>query len=321
MTDADGEPMTTAAASWLAPELPIEARATIMLSGALEEASAPLVSVCSNGRYRPPVVAVVLGISEDRPGMPAHGRQVLTDAVRQSLQGSLALGAIELCGSGHAAGMIALQRGSRLLLDGQAEFCLVGGVDSHLHPENLLALERQGRIHGESNPWGLVPGEGAGCCLLTTQATADRYRLGSLLQVVSVSAAREPNTLGSKGVCTGAGLSQAVAEVLKSCPAEKVDVIVSDQTGEPYRADEFGFTVARHARRFSVPPVFLTPGSSWGDVGAASVPLFLVLVVASGQRGYAKGEYGLLLASSDTDQRGAALVWLPAGRRSEGACQ
>jgi len=313
--------MTTAAAPWLAPELPIQAREETMLLGALEEASAPLVSVCQGARFRPPVVAVVTGISEDRPGMPAHTQQGLTDGVRRLLQESVALAAIQFCGSGHAAGVLALQRGFRLLLDGQVEFCLVAGVDSHLHPENLLALERQGRIHGEANPWGLFPGEGAGCCLLTTKANAERYRLCSLLQIVSVSAAREPNTLGSKGICTGAGLSQAVAEVLQSCPAEKVDVIISDQTGEPYRADEFGFTVARHARRFTAPPVFITPGSSWGDVGAASVPLFLALFVASGQRGYAKGEYGLLLASSDTQERGAVLVRLPPRPRTEGACR
>ena len=52
------------------------------------------------------------------------------------------------------------------LLNDDVEFCLVGGADSHLGPENLLQVEAREQLHGEDNPWGFVPGEGGGFCLL-----------------------------------------------------------------------------------------------------------------------------------------------------------
>ena len=87
-------------------------------------------------------------------------------------------------------------------------------------------------------------------------------------------------------------------------------MIVTDQNGEPYRADEFGFTLARHARSFNARQTFRRlplAGVTWAR---RRRPLFLNLIVASGQRRYAAGEYGLLLTSSETEDRGAALVRL-----------
>lgn len=50
---------------------------------------------------------------------------------------------------------------------------------------------------------------------------------------------------------------------------------------------------------------------AWGDVGAASGPLFVVLAVASGQRGYAHGRHVLAWASSDGGTRAALTLTLP----------
>ncbi len=78
--------------------------------------------------------------------------------------------------------------------------------------------------------------------------------------------------------------------------------------GEPYRADEFAYTIVRHGGRFVDASDFLTPADCWGDVGAASGPLFVVLAATSGQRGYAKGALTLFWTSSDSGERCAALV-------------
>ena len=310
MTDVAGEHMRVACVPWLSPLLPLGARIQALVLGAAKEAVAPLLAAIAESRRPVPVVGAIIGVTDNRPGLSPRWRQELADGLLQSLSEHFPAVKLEFRASGHAAGVAAMERGCQLLIEDEVDFCLVGGGDSHLGPENLLQLEAQEQVRGDDNPWGFIPGEAGGACLLATKATARRYGLASLLEVSSVALAKESNTARSRTVCTGTGLSQAVAQVLKSCRATQVDVIISDQNGETYRADEFGFTLARHARRFTAPPNTRTPATAWGDVGAASVPLFAALVAASGQRGYAAGEYGLLIASSETCERGAVLVRL-----------
>jgi 3-oxoacyl-[acyl-carrier-protein] synthase I len=306
MTHAAGEPMRVASAPWLSADLPLAARISALASGAVREAVAALVLLARSAR-RSPSLAVVIGVS-DRPGLPGDFRAVLSASVLDPLRDLWPEAPVAFEVGGHAAGALALARGCQLLRDGACAFCLVGGADSHLGPENLRRLDDQGRVLGPNSSWGCIPGEGSGFCLLTLAATREQHELASLLELVSVADAREPNTLHSRGVCTGAGLSQAVAEVLRACPADKVSTIVSDLNGETHRADEFGFTLLRHAQRFPAPPVFHTPAAAWGDVGAASAPLFASLIAAAAQRGYARGEYSVLLTSSDAEERAAVLV-------------
>ena len=311
MTDATGEPVRVALASWLPADLPLDARIQTLMEGAVVEALSPLLTARGQSGHPPPRLRVVIAISDDRPGLPPRWGQVMADGLQQALAGRFPGAKVELRSSGHAAGATALQRGCQLVLNDEVELCLVGGADSHLGPENLLQLEAQRQLHGaDDNSWGFIPGEASGFCLLATHATARHYGLASLLELVSVAVARERHTFRSGQVCTGTGLSQAVAQVLAAGRAAQVDVVVTDQNGEPQRADEFGFTLARHAERFRAPPNFQVPATSWGDVGAASAPLFASLIIASGQRGYAAGEHALLLTSSETEERGALLVRL-----------
>jgi 3-oxoacyl-[acyl-carrier-protein] synthase-1 len=78
--------------------------------------------------------------------------------------------------------------------------------------------------------------------------------------------------------------------------------------GEPYRADEYGFTVARTSERFVDAADFLAPADCWGDVGAASGPLYLGLAAAAGRRRYSQGPYWLAWTSSESGERCAALL-------------
>jgi 3-oxoacyl-[acyl-carrier-protein] synthase-1 len=78
--------------------------------------------------------------------------------------------------------------------------------------------------------------------------------------------------------------------------------------GEPYRADEYGFTVTRTRERFEAASEFVAPADCWGDVGAASGPLLAVLAVVAHAKRYARGGASLLWASSDSGERAAALL-------------
>lgn len=87
-----------------------------------------------------------------------------------------------------------------------------------------------------------------------------------------------------------------------------VDHSICDINGEPYRADEYGFAMMRSANKFDGQADFETPASCWGDVGAASGPLFLVLSALAHHKGYSPGSSTLLWTSSRGGLRSAALV-------------
>ena len=62
-----------------------------------------------------------------------------------------------------------------------------------------------------------------------------------------------------------------------------------DINGERYRAEEWGFVCLRLAQYFDDPTGYLSPADHWGDMGAASVPLFAVLTCPGRRTGVARG--------------------------------
>src|SRR5207244_259869 len=132
------------------------------------------------------------------------------------------------------------------------------------------------------------PGEGAGFCMLCSQQAAERLRLRILARVWTVATAREAKLIKTDTVCLGQGLTEVFQKVFAELPStnEKIDHSINDMNGEPYRADEYGFAVSRLSNRFVNASDFVAPADCWGDVGAASGPLFANLVVAAGRRGY-----------------------------------
>jgi 3-oxoacyl-[acyl-carrier-protein] synthase-1 len=187
------------------------------------------------------------------------------------------------------------------------DICLVGGIDSHLSPEILSAVEASGRLHSLQNSWGITPGEGSGFCLLASGTWCHESGLTPLAELVTSAVTEEPVVLGSERVCTSEGLSNAF-EVALAGTSLQIDDVICDMNGETYRAVEFGLALVRHANRFNNPGQFQTPATCWGDVGAASGPLFCSLAVAAWQRGYARGPTAMLWASGGAERSRAATI-------------
>ena len=88
-------------------------------------------------------------------------------------------------------------------------------------------------------------------------------------------------------MCIGEGLTRAVRNVFQALPREiRIDYTICDQNGEAYRADEFGFMLARMSEYFIDPSDFMAPADCCGDVGAASGPLFINLLSFAAEKGY-----------------------------------
>jgi 3-oxoacyl-[acyl-carrier-protein] synthase-1 len=271
---------------------------------AIKEALTPLHNLTS------PVgpIPVVIGLPEVRPGMPDDLSSVLTDKIRQLNTSQVYLGNVQTLSKGHSAGLMAIDNGSNLLFQNASKFCLIGGIDSYVERETLAWIEANEQLHKPSNAWGFIPGEASAFCLICSKETADKYSLTIKAQLLAISTAIENNKIKTESVCIGEGLTQAVRNTFQALPNEfRIDNTICDLNGEAFRSDEFGFMLARLTEFFIDPSDYIAPADCWGDVGAASGPLFINLIAAAADRGYSKGPHTLLWTSSEGGERTAAL--------------
>ncbi len=302
--------MIVAQAPWLGDEPDCARRMRTLAEPALREALAFLAPRVPLSRLK---LLVLLGLPAPRPGLSEEQNQWLVRSLHEALRPGVGNLTVEAVSADHASAPRALERACQQLAERRVDACLVGGVDSFLCAETLNWLEAQGRLFTARNPRGAIPGEAAAFCLLMLSSECRRLGLSLLAGVSGVATAQEPAPLGSRAVCTGSGLSQAFQTVLaKLAPEVRVDHVLCDLNGEPYRADEFAFTLARTSERFVRPGSFRTPVDCWGDVGAASGALLWVLAISAWQRGYAPGPLILASASSGANPlRAATLLHAP----------
>jgi len=129
------------------------------------------------------------------------------------------------------------------------------------------------------------------------------------MHVRTVTLGQETKTIKTNGICLGEGLTKTVqAAVGSPFEGSVINSVICDINGERYRGEEWGFVSLRLSHCFEDVTAYLSPADSWGDTGAASVPLFAVIACQAVQRGYGKGPRTLLWASSEGGLRGAALL-------------
>jgi 3-oxoacyl-[acyl-carrier-protein] synthase-1 len=301
--DTAGEPMQVAQARWLDSDLRGVGRLEALLLPAIESA----LSVLQDRR---PKLTLALGLPSERPGLAADLNARLRAAVLQRFGRVFA--SVALFPQGHAAGLIAVDAACAGIRGGRFDACLVAGVDSYLEPETLEWLEAQDQLHGAgrlNNAWGFIPGEAAGAVLLVGRPAADQFQLEVLAAVRSTGRAIEANRIKTQTVCLGEGLTEAFRQALAGLiDSEQVTDVFCDMNGEPYRADEFGFAALRTGKAFASASDFVAPADCWGDVAAASGPLFIALATIAGTKSYAKGHRAFAWASSEGGDRAAALL-------------
>jgi 3-oxoacyl-[acyl-carrier-protein] synthase I len=298
--DAGGEPVSFAADPFIDPDASVEQRMLDMLRAAATEALDPAAS----GTQIVPDCCV-LALPEPRAGLPVDLEARLSAAVAADL--GLDAQAVRVLPRGHAGGLMALQAAAQWLAQGQYEAVLVVGVDSYHDEQTVRSLEIHRRLKTGDIRGGFVPGEAAGACLLVRQGVAQRAGLPVLARVQSGATAVEPSPLRSNEPSLGEGLTAVIAATTQdlNLPQEQITLTCCDLNGERFRNEEFVFALLRTQAAFRDSHDYMSPADCWGDVGAASGPLFVMLAVAAKQRGYAKGRYPLLWAGSDSGYRSA----------------
>jgi 3-oxoacyl-[acyl-carrier-protein] synthase I len=306
MLDKVGEPMIVARDPTLDPALQGAERFTRLAGPALNEALAPLARRDISLK----LVQMLVGTPELRPGLPADIDDALDHLIASVTSGKTSQRTLFQAG-GNAAGLLTMKHARDILHAGKSRFCLAGGVDSYLTADSLEWMDEQGILKSSANRNGFPPGEGAGFCLLTTGATALEFRLPVLGWLETLGSAREKSPIRTKTICVGRGLSDAIQQAVAPLrlPEQRIDESICDLNGEPYRSEEFALTVLRTQKAFVDFSRFVTPADCWGDVGAASGPLFANLAVTAAHRGYAKGPRTMIWASSENGDRAAAVVF------------
>lgn len=307
MIDQTGNRMPSALDGRLDAGVGLVERLLTFANAALHESGAPL---SRHGQAFEKSVPIYLGLPEPRPGFSqADGMTIKAGIVPPD---GLPFVGSEMYAftDGHAAGFSALAAAVAALQHGRHELCLVGGVDSYCHPDTMEWLDKNRQLVGTVARSAFVPGEGAGFCLLATERARTRHGWNSLGRVIAVATGLEEKRIKSSEVCLGEGLSDTLRRTLGALSPmnQRIDDIFCDINGERYRGEEWGFTCLRMQQYIKDPTAYHAPTDCWGDVGAASGPLFIMLACQSAARGYAKGPQALLWASSEAGLRGAAVL-------------
>jgi 3-oxoacyl-[acyl-carrier-protein] synthase-1 len=306
MVDTAGEPMRIARAPWLGVSLESVERYCGLLFPAVDEALTGMQKRLEGKRWR---LGLTLALPPVRPGRPAALRERLVGAI--SARYTSVFAGVVVFETGHAAGYAALDAAVRGL-GSSIDACVVAGVDSYISPETLEWIETCDQLHGAgplNNAWGFIPGEAASAALLGTETFAEEIGAECCGDVVSVGLGRETKLIKTDAVCVGEGLTQAFRAALAGLlPHEQIHNVFCDLNGEAYRADEYGFTALRTKERFRAATDFVAPADCWGDVGSAGAMLHAALGVIAHRKRYGKGPLSLLSASSETGERGAAVI-------------
>lgn len=306
MIDTAGQPMRVAMSPSIDPGLQGVQRLEALLHPAIGQTLLPLAA----GGNPLPRMALALAASPPRAGVSSQWSQQLLQAIQQRHARHFQAAAV--FAAGHASALLGLNAVCAKLRQGELDACLVAGVDSHLEPETLEALEADDQLHGAgplNNAWGFIPGEAGAAVLLMRESVARERGLTLLAAVLGTGAASEPKHIKTDTVCLGEGLTQACGQALAALPAgHRVSDVYCDMNGEPYRADEYGFTALRLKEHFESASDFVAPADCWGDVAAASGVLHLILACAAEVKRYARGPLALVWASSEGSERAAVLM-------------
>lgn len=218
---------------------------------------------------------------------------------------------------GHAAGASACLDLGRSLAAGELDVGLVLGVDSHYDPLLLEELFAQQRVLDADSREAFVPGEAASALLLSGRQVARRLGVAPLGAVEVAAVGEESATRENDVGLLGLGLSRPAVHAAKRVKAagDRLAWWLCDATGEPLRSQELSLVWPRAVRIAGGDAMAtdLLP-STFGELGAATMPTAAVLAFEGLRRGAPEGRFALVTGSSDGGARGVLLLRAEAGR-------
>ncbi|MEC4678767.1 MAG: hypothetical protein VST69_08455 [Nitrospirota bacterium] len=307
IVDRSAVPLRMALDNSLPADMMGPERFILLATSALEEICQQLGEQGSGIKHIP----LLLCLPEERPGWNREDSEQVRNALTKK-NWPLSFRSIQIFSEGHAAGLIALNAACKGIMAKEAELCVILGVDSYLNLDTLHHLDEGRQLATEYHRGAFFPGEGSGAVAIASGVLLQNLKLKSLATLRGTGIAKEPRSIKTENGSHGEGLTAAIESSLKSLrlPEEAIEGIVCDINGERYRSEEWGFAMLRLPKAFVDPTGYDLPSSCWGDVGAASGLLFIIIAVLAGEKGWAKGRRYMIWNSSEAGHRAAAVLEL-----------
>jgi 3-oxoacyl-[acyl-carrier-protein] synthase I len=314
--DVAGDAVTVAVDTLLDPALTGPQRLLALATDALQS----VFGAYATQAGAPVRIPLCLALPESRPGFSAEDACAIRDGLGQWKSTAGVVGEITMSMQGHAAGLALFETAMQRIHQGVTPLCLVGGVESYLHPDTVEWLDANRQLVGARSRSAFVPGEGAGFCLLMNDEEVQRLGWQPLATVTGVAVGRESKLIRTNEICLGVGLTDVVRNVAaKTGSSQRINGIICDINGERYRGEEWSYVCLRLPQLFDDPSAYWSPADCWGDLGAAGGPAFATLAIEASMRGYANGPSTMLWASSEGGLRAAVVVETHAnGQRMRG---
>jgi 3-oxoacyl-[acyl-carrier-protein] synthase I len=295
VADKSGELVTVAMADFLPEDMPVVDRMVELALPAIAEAMNPLEHWRSSASLELPLF---LGLPAPRPGLPDSFVRDVSRGIVRGLGGMTPISSIQTIPHCHASGLMAIERGIAVMRDGACSMCLAGGVDSYISNDTLRWLDENRVLRSADTPSGFFPGEGAGFCLLVSgDVVGDLPRFGRLH---AVSTDREPQNEAPL---------ELWGRVLDALPPERtIAQTICDINGQRENADAWSRAFVSHQERFDAELSFLSPAMSFGDVGAASGPVFISLLTVDFELDGSPELFGFVSTSTLYGPKAAALI-------------
>ncbi len=202
---------------------------------------------------------------------------------------------------GRSGGFYALEAAMQFLESGKCNQVLVGGVDSYQDLSLLYSLDQDDRVLAEGVMDGFAPGEAAAFFLIQL---ADN---NSKIKIYPPGMADEPGHRYSDQSYKGEGLASAVTEALSDIQGLAIKTVFSSFNGENFNAKEWGVAAIRNQQSLDSEFTIIHPADCYGDIGAATGPVLMVLAFIGMQKGYYQ-KPALVWASSEIQQRAAVYI-------------
>jgi len=202
---------------------------------------------------------------------------------------------------GRAGGLYALETAMHMLEQGTFKQIILGGVDSYLDLSLLASLDHDDRVLAEGVVDGFAPAEGAAFMVLQLAGNQPG------IKIYPPGVADEPGHRYSQQPYMGDGLANAVSEALSAAGGEPVKTVFSSFNGENFNAKEWGVAALRNQQHLDPDFDIQHPADCYGDLGAATAPVLMVLA----HLGLGKGAYkrpAMICVSSEIQQRAAVYM-------------
>jgi 3-oxoacyl-[acyl-carrier-protein] synthase I len=306
LANKDGDAITMAFDPTVDPLTVGEERAALIACEALREVARAVGPSARNLKLR-----CVLAFPEPRPGQKrSEANHALAALVRRGLAETFGDPPVDVTMQGSAGLAYILPEALTRLAMREIDAVLVGGLHSDYDPLAINALDVSGRLFSLENTDGVIPGECAAFALIGRDDFGHSIGKRPLCRVLSVaSETSEITPYDDSSALDATALTQVFRSTCSVLPDElKVGWAIGDHGFEHYRIRELYAALARTHKQWCPPIAIDAPAQRMGQLGAAALPLGLVLAAEMYRREYAPTPCGMLFAGSDGGERGAILV-------------